>query len=240
MMTSLETLTGLPPALLIMPAEPFDKIIGYLDVPDLQTLRLCCSRFFAIIAPPTHADLVTIERSLQNRRGHFACVGCTKIRPPAMFSPSMLKKKKALGGSQAHNRFCNDCGKRPLPGLHRWMLGNRWGEELIGGSYMLFVRCSWCETIARAPADAGTKLCLGCYTYNIERRRAAEEVQRVQREMREREERRSSRDARRIQWIANNRAVSDFSSQDPRSEEEEDNLDACQWEEFAMNYSACS
>ena len=94
------------------------------------------------------------------------------------------------------------------------------------------------------PADKAIRLCLGCHTYDIERVRAAEEVQRVQKEFNDREERRRMREDRRIQWIASGYAASDFSQHDPGSEGEEeywwgDNPN--DWlEDDAMNYSGCS
>jgi len=243
-MASSETLIRLPHTLLTIPVEIQTYIMGHLDIPGLQTLRLSCNYFYIIIPPPVHADLVAIEASLQGNIDYFACVGCTTIRPRAMFSPSMLKKKKTSGGSQACNRFCNECGRRPLPGLHRWTMGIRWEEDDTRGSYVPFVRCLGCERIARAPADKAIRLCLGCHTYDIERVRAAEEVQRVQKEFNDREERRRMREDRRIQWIASGYAASDFSQHDPGSEGEEeywwgDNPN--DWlEDDAMNYSGCS
>jgi hypothetical protein len=104
----------------------------------------------------------------------------------------MSNKKKAPGGTQAHNRFCIKCGRRPLPGVHRNMLGSRWEEYSVP-----FARCLRCISIARGQEDQTVRLCLSCYTKDLERARAAEELQRVQREAGEQEERRSLRAERR-------------------------------------------
>lgn len=245
-MASPETVIKLPRTLLTTPPEIQNKIIRYLETPDVHVLRLTSKYFYDIIPPPTHADLLAIEASLEINIDHFACVGCTKMVSLYKFSPSMVKKKKISGGSEARNRFCNDCGRRPLPGLHRWMLGNRWEEWDIMHSYVPFVRCGRCGEIAQAPGDKAIMVCLKCHTFDRERERAAEAVRRVQIEAREQEERRTAREGRRtarevrrVEWIAEGRAASEFSDYSDRisDSEEEDPHYWDNYEEHAANYS---
>lgn len=100
---------------------------------------------------------------------------------------------------------------------------------------MAFVRCLKCTTIATAPEESTARVCYSCHTQNLERARAAEELRRVQREMKEREERFWQREEWRKNWGG---AASDFSSNDPREDDEDD----YQWNPMddlgdEMNYS---
>jgi Zn ribbon nucleic-acid-binding protein len=64
----------------------------------------------------------------------------------------MARKKKAPGRKEAH-RFCFECGRRPLPGVHRYQLASRWEEYGVP-----FVRCTECRSIARAPDNQPLRL----------------------------------------------------------------------------------
>jgi hypothetical protein len=181
------------PSLLALPTEIHDEIFTNLCFPDLYSVRLINHYFYNIIAPPVHAELLTAETlDFAREINAFACVGCTRLRPQAAFSPKMVKKKKVAGGTGARNRFCIECGRRPLPGVHRYHLGSRWEE-----AGMLFVRCLRCTAITLGPEDQNVPLCLSCYTKHLLRERAAEELERVRREGREREERRQRLTVRR-------------------------------------------
>jgi hypothetical protein len=80
-----------------------------------------------------------IEQSrLLRRNKSFACVGCTRLRPKAAFSPGMHKKKRP-GQPEAHTRFCIECGCRPLPGPYRYMLRSQWEEDCV--SFVRFAEC---------------------------------------------------------------------------------------------------
>ena len=82
-------------------------------------------------------------------------------------------------------------------------------------------------------------LCFSCHTRDLERARAVEELKRVQTEAREREERRSLRAERRRGCVERGGALSDFSSEDPREQDDGD----YQWDwgqDDDMNYSAHS
>jgi hypothetical protein len=204
-MASLEP-SSCPLSLLALPTEIHAVILTHLRFLDLHTLRLTNHYLHALIPLPSHAEFLTVETSGFD---FLACVGCTRLRPTATFSPKMFKKKKAPGGSQAHNRFCFECGRRPLPGVHRYMLGSRWEEYGVP-----FARCLRCGSIARGPEDQAVPLCLSCHTQDLERVRAAGELERVRREARGRKERRLLRAERRRKWIDGGRALSDYSSED--------------------------
>ncbi|KFY49112.1 hypothetical protein V495_00760 [Pseudogymnoascus sp. VKM F-4514 (FW-929)] len=220
-----------PLSLLTLPTEIHAAILTHLQFFDLHALRLTNRYFHALLPPPTHAELLSAE-TLET--GFLACVGCTRLRPVATFSSKMFIKKKVAGGTQAHNRFCIECGRRPLPGLHRYMLGSRWKENGVP-----FARCLRCEIIAKGPEDQAVPLCFSCHTQDLERARAAEELERVRREARWREERRSLRAERRRNWVERGFALSDFSSED--SSEQDDPEYQWDWgQDDDMNYSAHS
>ncbi|KFY45634.1 hypothetical protein V494_00859 [Pseudogymnoascus sp. VKM F-4513 (FW-928)] len=216
-MTSPKPSSSFP--LLTLPFEIQTAILTHLQSFDPYALRLTNRHYYALIPPPTHAELLSAETS---ETGFLACVGCTRLRPIAAFSSKMIMKKRGPGGAQAHNRFCIECGRRPIPGPHRYVLGSRWKEN--GAS---FVRCLRCGVIGRAPEDQRVPLCFSCHTQHLEREKAARELERVRRETREREEREVLRAARRVIWVERGGALSDFSSADPREEEdsEEDPYD---------------
>lgn len=93
--------------------------------------------------------------------------------------------------------------------------------------------------IAKGPEDQAVPLCFSCYTQDLERARAVEELKRVQTEAREREKRRSLRAERRRVWIERGFALSDFSSED--SSEQDDREYQWDWgQDDDMNYSAHS
>lgn len=135
----------------------------------------------------------------------------------------MFKKKKVPGGADALNRFCIECGRRPLPGVHRYTLGARWEEDGIP-----FARCHRCMMIAMGPDNKAVPLCLSCHRQDLERARAANELKRIQREARERGERRRLRAERRRAWIKGGGALSD-SFLDDTSEEEDGQTDWWEW-----------
>jgi hypothetical protein len=100
-----------------------------------------------------------------------------------------------------------------------------------------FARCLRYRRIARGPEDQAVPLCLSCYTQDLERARAAEELKRVRREAREREERRWLRAERRRKWIEGGGALSDSFSED--TSEEDGRADPWDWgQDDDMNYSA--
>ncbi|KUJ08642.1 uncharacterized protein LY89DRAFT_676558 [Mollisia scopiformis] len=168
-------LSSRPLSLLALPPEIHAAILPHLQFLDLHTLRLVNHYFHALVLPPSHTELLSAEKTPK-----FDFLAC----------------KKAPGGAQAHNRFCIECGRRPLPGVHRYMLGARWEEHGVP-----YARCKRCKMIAKGPEDQAVPLCFSCHTQDLEKARAVEELKRVQAEAREREKRRSLRAERRRIWI---------------------------------------
>lgn len=87
---------------------------------------------------------------------------------------------------------------------------------------MPFVLCLKCKIIAEGPEDQAARLCLSCHTQDLEKARAARELERLRREARLRDERRSLREERRRNWIERGFAETDFSSADPRDQDDSD------------------
>lgn len=99
-----------------------------------------------------------------------------------------------------------------------------------------------CKTIARAADEPSVPLCLSCHRQDQERSRAAQELERVRREASEREQRHADRAVRREEWIAGNRAPSEFSDFDDKSQYPSDD-EYYKWDmgqDGDMNYSAQS
>lgn len=76
--------------------------------------------------------------------------------------------------------------------------------------------------IARGLGDQKELICLSCHTQDLERVRAAEELERVRREARLRDERTLLRAERKRNWVERGFAGSDFSSADPRDQDDSD------------------
>lgn len=219
--------------LLTLPTEMQDSILTHLPFLDLHTLRMTNHYFYNLIPPPTHNDLLEAEKS---EIGLYACVGCMKLRRKECFSSNMTKKKKVLGGLEAHNRFCIECGRRPLPGEHQYTRGQRWDEN--GNP---FVRCFKCQRTAQAPEDRSVQLCLSCHTQDLERQRQAEVRKRVQRESEARDQRRLLRAERRRHHLEHGGAASDTEEEDTSEEEYQDSpFWGYAGSEYEMNYSAHS
>lgn len=127
-----------PTSLLDLPTEMDLLILQHLSFFDLHSLRLTNHYFHALIPPPTHAELLDNEQSpFACKNGLSACVGWTRLRPKASFSPKMFKMENRPGQPDARNRFCIECGRRPLPGPNRYLLaraGRRMAELLSGAS----------------------------------------------------------------------------------------------------------
>jgi hypothetical protein len=167
--------------------------------------------------------------------GFLACVDCARLRPAAAFSTKMVKKRRAAGGIESHNRFCIECGLQPLPGIHRYTLDSRWEDHGVP-----FVRCLRCRSIARAPEDTAVKLCLSCNWRDLERARARQEQERVWMMIAEQKERRLLRAGRRQNWIDIGGTPSDYSSENTTSEQQDRQNPWDQGQDDDMNYSAHS
>lgn len=163
--------TSSPPSFLALPTEIHNIISSHLEFFDLHSLRLTCHYFHSLVPRPTHTEILKHETTAID---FLACVGCTRLRPATTFSAKIKKKSKAPSSNQAYNRFCIECGRRPLPGVYRYTLGSRWEEHGVP-----VVRCLRCGNIARGPEDKTVELCLLCYRQNLQRVRVVEEQEMV-------------------------------------------------------------
>ena len=135
-----------------LPAELHLAILSQLPLIDIYTLRLTSRQFYHLIKPPTVDDLITIESS-SFARDHqlLTCGGCLRLRHYSAFSSD----RSYLPSSLRSRRFCLDCGKRPLPGTHRYQEGASWHEDGV-----LLCRCRACKGIVRA--RVGRSVCVSC------------------------------------------------------------------------------
>jgi hypothetical protein len=112
--------------LLQLPVELLQDIISYLELYEKARLRQTNHCFHSLIGPITHQDLLVAETTVWAVSGNlFACKECTQLRHMLKFCDDMRKGKKVKGGSEAHTRFCVDCGiaRRYQPGTKLAIMG---------------------------------------------------------------------------------------------------------------------
>lgn len=140
------------PTLSNLPTELRLAFLTHLPLIDIYTLRLTNHLFYHLIPPPTVDDLISIESTAYARDAQLlTCGGCTRLRHYRHFSSD----RSYLPVSLRNRRFCLDCGRRPLPGGHRYQDGASWHEDGV-----LLVRCRACKGIVRA--RPGRSVCVGC------------------------------------------------------------------------------
>jgi hypothetical protein len=104
---------------------------------------------------------------------------------------------------------------------------------------MPYAQYKRCKIIAKGPEDQAMPLCFSCYTQDLERARAVEELKRVQTKAREQEKRRSLHAEQRQVWIEHGFALSNFSSEDSSKQDNRE----YQWDwgqDNDINYSTHS
>ncbi|KAF2197274.1 F-box domain-containing protein [Delitschia confertaspora ATCC 74209] len=103
--------TSSAPPLLRLPVELHRDIVDLLPFQDKVRLRLTNQHFCSVIKPPTHQEYLAVEsRPWATSQSLFACSACKRLRPLLKFSDDMRKGSKSRHGSEAHLRFCIDCG----------------------------------------------------------------------------------------------------------------------------------
>lgn len=214
-MASTTTKSSQHVSILDLPTEIHLDIISRLPLMDKHAFRLVNHHFNALIAAPTSAELLEMEMTEINSSHlpYATCVDCTRLRPLICFSGNMVTKKMTWGGFYADKRFCIECGRRPISGIHRHGLGNGWMEgdvqlvhtdaglevQCVGG--VAYVRCSRCRDIGRAPPDdTNSKVCISCYPHE-QAKLLREERQREERQKEERREEKRREEKRQRQGI---------------------------------------
>jgi len=103
--------------LLGLPTEIHEEIIKNLhrinDFISRSNLRLTCSYFHDLIKPPTHADLLQVERSAFGRKRElYSCSDCILLLPKSQFADKMRKGRTGKGGGHPEDRACVECRLR--------------------------------------------------------------------------------------------------------------------------------
>lgn len=144
-----------PPILATLPSAVLAKVVESLRPDDRIRLR-GVSTFFANFIPQfTTKDLVRIElEEWTTTEKLLACGGCVRLREENCFHKLMLKSPEYCscmnhfvekiaypfmdrGGALAYMRFCDERGRRPLPGTFRYGPGEYFHEACphgLGGS----------------------------------------------------------------------------------------------------------
>jgi hypothetical protein len=126
---------GSPQSLLLaLPTELLDEIVENLDSGGLVHCRLTCRYFYYNIPPLSkHEQLLAAENLASAvRENMYACRVCLHLLPASKFADQMLRTRLAKGQKDARNRFCLECGLKPLTSKskkfkykHRWGPGPR-------------------------------------------------------------------------------------------------------------------
>jgi hypothetical protein len=165
---------GPPPPLLRLATELHLTIISYLpnlkdakDDHDLALLQLRrTNRYFHnLIPPPTHTDLLALEK-VHCKNSRYACKFCLRLRPARASAPSMLKGKTGPNGQYRERRFCADCGfdTKVLRTSQRYSPGTR-----VCVGQVDWVWCNHCRLVKKGErASPCAKsvcygMCAACY-----------------------------------------------------------------------------
>src|SRR5436190_2212968 len=146
--------------LLSLPTELQLWIIDVCDIPSKLALRMTNHHFRALIRRPTHADLLAAEKTPWGEdRDLFSCMDCLRLRRRCNFADAMTKGPKGKQGKEPQKRFCLYCGLNPKPRTTRYSLGS---EVKVGGERFVF--CKACKRYDRGGGQAGSGLCILCWT----------------------------------------------------------------------------
>lgn len=141
------------PLITTIPAEFILNITNNLRLDEVILFPGVPGFFYNTIPPPTHQQLLKAETE---KRAHYygllTCGGCLRLRDRGEFSdkfmmPSDAKYHLVCPGFRsrevkAAQKFCHECGVRPLPGEFRYWLGSLFHDQL--GEHGLVVRCKRC------------------------------------------------------------------------------------------------
>lgn len=159
------------PSLISFPAELKLLIIAELGIEDKLRLRLVCHTFYSFIPKPTRGDLVLLWDSIFGRQNNLqVCFSCRRLRPKSAFSTEIrtnlgFRRQSIRSNGLLGNRFCNECGSRPLPGIHRYQLGEIWHQD--GMSYLRCTRCEECKPFTtKTRARCYVSVCSDCAMVN--------------------------------------------------------------------------
>ncbi|KAF2188927.1 F-box domain-containing protein [Zopfia rhizophila CBS 207.26] len=140
------------PPLLRLPIELHRDIVDHLELQDRVRLRLTSRYFTSIIKPPTCQELLAAEATpWAFSRDLFTCKDCVRFRHLLKFTDDMRKGKRGRQGSEAHTRYCVDCGvahRRYKPDTEITIMGQP------------YVVCRYCKTYTDRIGSKGA--CTSC------------------------------------------------------------------------------
>lgn len=191
-----------PPTLASLPTELLVMISQDLTYNDYQSLRSTSHLFVTLLPLPSDAQLLEAKSvAKSSRHTLIACGGCLRLLPHTEFSTKMLigqhrrfsepyespQESKTssrpldqvvaagkTSGIPSRERFCNNCGRRALPGRYRYQLGDIWDNN-YGVWWLRCERCGVCERISSVsdPIDRERRLkrvaaCRQCFRQGME------------------------------------------------------------------------
>ena len=148
------------PLITTIPAELILNITNNLRLVEVMLLRGVSRFFHNTIPSPTHQQLLEAEtEKWAGINGLLTCGGCLRLRDEGEFShkfmmPGIGRNQLFYSGFlsgevKAAQRFCHECGVRPLPGDFRYWRGSHYDDK--HGKNGLMVRCKRCGMDRPAP-----------------------------------------------------------------------------------------
>lgn len=117
-----------------LPTELHLLIGANLSAWEARPLRVVNRYFLALFPPPTHAELLELEKTeYAKSKDLWACAACKKLRKIDAFPRQITPPRKIPPGeTEQSSRFCFDCGTRPRNGTEEdWLkfeYGSRWRD----------------------------------------------------------------------------------------------------------------
>jgi hypothetical protein len=152
--------------LIDLPLELQYEIIKYLpECPGKYTLRRTCRYFYNLITPPTHPELLVIERQqLCKTRNFLACKLCLRLRHRSKFGDLMLHQYPAWGKTCPEDRFCVDCA---IKKVGHWPPRYAKGSilKVMGTTHVVCLKCGNVGVCASTCKPTVRGHCIGCFNF---------------------------------------------------------------------------
>ena len=158
--------------LLTLPTELQLEISSHLSFLSTLFLRGTNRHFLSVIPAPSREDLLNAEDTSEaTTLKVLYCNPCHRLRHKDQFGRGRMRErsnsKNNVAGRKKLNRFCCDCGARPLTGTmedaFKYSKGNKWTCKIKGEDVeTTFVGCNKCGECKVADANKKWKLCRNC------------------------------------------------------------------------------
>lgn len=115
-----------------MPFEIYLLIFSFLDYPPIMALKKTSRGYYENLS-------ITQRFAPQIANAYLTCTLCCRVLLRSSFGNKQTRKKRRRGGTDAHKRFCIECGL-----IHRkYRIGNR-----VGWGNVFWIFCRDCSTFS--------------------------------------------------------------------------------------------